>query len=142
MFLFFVFYLLFRKLRRVCRQCLLVEKKQKYELVLGDHDIEEDFRSDASDVSHRTDSVLSADAGRLDTTDISSSTQRGRTAGLEVIGSLLILGVSRLRGFYHETANFNEEEKYFPFSFFFFFLFLVLTNRPDFFASFSRFLEP
>lgn len=66
-----------RKLRRVCRQCLLVEKKQKYELVLGDHDIEEDFRSDASDVSHRTDSVLSADAGRLDTTDISSSTQRG-----------------------------------------------------------------
>lgn len=55
-----------RKLRRVCQRCFLSNQKQNLEQVRENHEIDEDFKSDGSDVSSRRDSVLSTDIGGLD----------------------------------------------------------------------------
>ena len=66
-------YSLFRKLRRVCQRCFLANQKQNSEQVRENHEIDEDFKSDGSDVSSRRGSVLSTDIGGLDHSNRPSS---------------------------------------------------------------------
>ena len=66
----------YRKLRRVCRQCLSSDKKLKSQLVGDPQGIDDDAKSDVSELSHRTESMLS-DPGSLDANDGPSSPQPG-----------------------------------------------------------------
>ena len=72
----------FRKLRRVCSACLNADKRLKAQLVGSPPEVEEDTKSDVSEIqSQRTGSVLSgreeSDTGGLDTADAHSESQPG-----------------------------------------------------------------
>ena len=72
----------FRKLRRVCSACLNADKRLKAQLVGSSPEVEEDTKSDISDIpSQRTGSVLSgreeSDTGGLDAADARSASQPG-----------------------------------------------------------------
>ena len=72
----------FRKLRRVCSACLNADKRLKAQLVGSPPEVEEDTKSDVSEIqSQRTGSVLSgreeSDTGGLDAADAHSESQPG-----------------------------------------------------------------
>lgn len=72
----------FRKLRRVCSACLDADKRLKPQLVGSPPEMEEDSKSDVSEIqSQRTGSVLSgrdeSETGAQDTADAPSDSQPG-----------------------------------------------------------------
>ena len=74
---------LFRKLRRVCSQCLNSDKRLKAQLVGSAPEMDEDAKSDVSEqLSQRTGSVLS-DTGGLDAADGPSDPRPGTSQVLK-----------------------------------------------------------
>lgn len=84
----------FRKLRRVCRQCLHSDKKLKSELVEDPQGIDDDAKSDVSELSQRTGSMLS-ETGGLDPNDGPSTPQPGKCRRTNITIVVLVLDVRR-----------------------------------------------